>query len=84
MDSNKQSLHRNTPFLICLGLVVIIVLIYARVASFDFIYCDDDQYVFQNPIVRQGITFEGAKWALTRSHAANWHPLTWLMLNCSD
>src|SRR5262249_11276339 len=31
-----------------------------------------------------GLTFAGAKWALTTFHASNWHPLTWFshMLDC--
>src|SRR6185369_11614228 len=35
-------------------------------------------YVTDNPTVEAGLTAEGVVWAFTRSHAANWHPLTWL------
>src|SRR6202030_858627 len=41
-------------------------------------------YVYKNPQVFRGLTSEGIIWAFTQSHAANWHPLTWLshMLDC--
>ena len=70
--------------------VVVVVLVlagfmaYGQVAGYGFADLDDDQYVFENPHVRRGITWEGAGWALTTLYAANWHPLTWLshMLDC--
>jgi hypothetical protein len=33
--------------------------------------------VTENPSVRDGITPSSLGWALTATHAANWHPLTW-------
>ncbi len=54
-------------------------------ASFDqFVNFDDPEYVSQNPIVSQGLSWYGLKWAFASAHAANWHPLTWLshMLDC--
>jgi len=44
----------------------------------DFVRFDDDDYVFENAKVSQGLTGAGLRWALTTGHAANWHPLTWL------
>jgi len=44
----------------------------------DFIKLDDPAYVVKNSHVRSGLTGESAAWALTATHAANWHPLTWL------
>jgi hypothetical protein len=29
-------------------------------------------------MVRAGWTWEGVKWAFSATHAANWHPVTWL------
>jgi tetratricopeptide (TPR) repeat protein len=34
--------------------------------------------VTRNPVVQKGLTAEGARWAFTTFHMANWHPLTWL------
>jgi Flp pilus assembly protein TadD len=48
------------------------------VAGHDFILLDDETYILENFRVRGGLTWEGAKWAFTAFHTANWHPLTWL------
>jgi protein O-mannosyl-transferase len=50
----------------------------------DFITCDDPDYVVNNAEVQSGLTTPGLRWALTTSHANNWHPLTWMshMLDC--
>jgi tetratricopeptide (TPR) repeat protein len=47
-------------------------------AEAGFIHLDDDVYVTANPQVRSGLTLAGAAWAFASTHAANWHPLTWL------
>jgi len=57
---------------------------YGQVAGHGFVDLDDDQYVFENPHVRGGLTWEGVGWAFTTMWMANWHPLTWLshMVDC--
>lgn len=77
-DSSKHILTRHPALWVCLCLILIVAVLYARTAGHDFIYCDDDQYVFQNPQVMKGLTAETVKWAFGRFHSANWHPLTWL------
>ncbi len=51
----------------------------------EFVNYDDNEYVYENRHVRNGLTWEGAVWALTHVHSANWHPLTTLSheLDCS-
>jgi tetratricopeptide (TPR) repeat protein len=55
-----------------------VVAVYAQALGFDFVEWDDPAYVTGNPAVRAGLTRAGVTWAFTTSHAANWHPLTWL------
>jgi tetratricopeptide (TPR) repeat protein len=43
-----------------------------------FVDYDDPVYVTENPAVLRGLGAAGLAWALTDTHAANWHPLTWL------
>lgn len=62
---------------IALGLVTINLFIYAQVWNYRFINFDDPDYVYQNPYVIAGITWQGLLWALTTQLQANWHPLTW-------
>jgi protein O-mannosyl-transferase len=69
---------------LCLGLVALVWLVFGQTIHHQFINLDDGAYVYKNPQVFRGLTSEGIIWAFTQSHAANWHPLTWLshMLDC--
>jgi tetratricopeptide (TPR) repeat protein len=60
--------------------------VFWQVSGHGFINFDDPAYVTYNPIVREGLTWAGVKWAFTQLHgeATYWHPVTWLshMLDC--
>jgi tetratricopeptide (TPR) repeat protein len=51
---------------------------YCRGAWNDFVLYDDDEYIYTNPMVRQGLTWQGVCWAFEGPHSANYHPLTWI------
>ncbi len=63
---------------IALGLLLLSLVAFARVGHHDFVDFDDGEYVYENPQVRAGLSGDGIVWAFTATHAANWHPLTWL------
>ena len=65
-------------------LALITVAVYLPVIQLGFVAFDDNYYLTANPKVQAGLTWEGVRWAFTRAHAANWHPVTWLshMLDC--
>ena len=65
---------------ISLILILIIAALFWRVQCFGFIHYDDVLYVTDNTHVQGGLGYEGFMWAMTTSHASNWHPLTWLSL----
>jgi tetratricopeptide (TPR) repeat protein len=67
-----------------LFLLLATLLIFLPSSLNQFINFDDPEYVVQNPMVNQGLSLLGIKWAFASAHAANWHPLTWLshMLDC--
>ena len=58
--------------------------LFLPVAWFSFVVYDDGLYVTDQPIVQNGVTWAGVKWAFTTMAASNWHPLTWLshMVDC--
>jgi len=56
------------------------VLVYGQLIHADFIPYDDQAYVTENSVVRGGLTWSGARWALSDIHTGYWHPLTWLSL----
>jgi len=70
--------------IIYLLLVMAILAVYGQIIHHDFISLDDELHVINNRRVREGLTVEGIKWALTTNYAGNWQPLTWLshMLDC--
>jgi len=74
----------SRPRFIALLLALLTLAIYLPVARHGFILYDDGDYVTDNPMVRNGFTLAGIKWAFTTFHSANWHPLTWLshMADC--
>jgi hypothetical protein len=69
---------------VSLALVLGTLAIYWPVRHYGFVDYDDNDYVFNNPAVRAGLSGWGLVWAFVDQHAGNWHPLTWLshMLDC--
>jgi tetratricopeptide (TPR) repeat protein len=67
-----------------LGLMLATVIAYLPALRSEFLPFDDQEYVYLNPIVYEGITPQSIYWAFTQVHVSNWHPLTWLshMLDC--
>lgn len=59
-------------------LFLAIVLTYLPVRANGYAPVDDGGYVYLNPWVLEGISFEGLRWAFTTYTMHNWHPLTWL------
>src|SRR5262245_29148480 len=68
---------RHPVFLGTLLFVLTLALTW-RTGEFAFLNFDDGEYVTKNEVVRGGLSLAGVRWAFTTSHAANWHPLTWL------
>jgi tetratricopeptide (TPR) repeat protein len=69
---------------VCLALAAITFAVFGQTAGFGFVNYDDQEYVYENPMVAKGLTLKGAVWALTYGEIGHWHPLTWLshMADC--
>jgi hypothetical protein len=69
---------------VCALLVLAVAAVFGQTVRYEFTDCDDPEYVTENPQVLGGVTVAGLVWAFTKSHAANWHPLTWIshMADC--
>ena len=39
---------------------------------------DDQDYVYGNPYVLEGLSLNGVMWAFSDAYSSNWHPITWL------
>ena len=62
----------------CLLLAAATVALYWPATRFGFVALDDDQYVYENPWVENGLNWQTFQWAWTSTFASNWHPVTWL------
>jgi protein O-mannosyl-transferase len=69
---------------ICAALVILVFIVFGQTIGHGFVNFDDDEYVYENPMVSKGLSFETVGWAFTHIHAGNWHPLTTIchMLDC--
>jgi tetratricopeptide (TPR) repeat protein len=75
---------RRVAFGICMGLAVLVFIVFGQTARFGFVNLDDANYVYQNPIVKNGLSPGGIQWAFTHVLVGHWHPLTTIafMVDC--
>jgi hypothetical protein len=71
---NRLSLLRWIS--ISLGLILLIWMVYGQTVRFDFINCDDDIFVYQNPLVLQGFSCATVGRVLTSIRDTFYYPLT--------
>ena len=62
------------------ALIALVIVVFARAATFGFINYDDDGYVTSNAYVLKGLAADSVQWAFTSLSRFYWHPLTWLSL----
>jgi tetratricopeptide (TPR) repeat protein len=69
---------------ICLLLAALVWIVFGQTLGHRFVNFDDDAYVYENPMVKGGLTPAAIAWAFTHKHQNNWHPLTSLshILDC--
>ena len=63
--------------MICVLLAAATLLVYFRTFHYQFVFYDDNTFVYENPVVQAGLKLSSVVWAFGL-HFANWHPLTWL------
>ncbi len=71
---------RGQTVLVSIGLFVVVMAVFLPALRNGFVNFDDDVYVYENPRVLRGLTWENIRWAFTTLEAGFWHPLTWCSL----
>jgi hypothetical protein len=71
-----QPHHRWLTLAIALLLALVVWTVFGRTLRYGFVNYDDDLYVYENPVVEKGLTWDGIHWAFTHNLVNNWHPLT--------
>ena len=82
MQKQKKPL---LPLAICLFLLAAVAVVFGQTLGYDFVNLDDNQNVYENPHVLEGLSGRSVVWAFTRNESnVYWQPLTWLshMLDC--
>ncbi|MBW1999069.1 MAG: glycosyltransferase family 39 protein, partial [Deltaproteobacteria bacterium] len=74
-----KSLSRilSKDIILCLLMAMLIALPYWRIQGHDFLNLDDNHYITENPMVREGFTLKGLAWAFSINNIDYWHPVTW-------
>ena len=77
MDTRKQGskVRRYAPITLSLVILIITFSLYLPTACFDFIHLDDGVYVYHNPFVRDGISFDKILYAMVTTEVSYWNPL---------
>ena len=81
--SAKNALFTNADVLLLLVLVLTAG-VYSRLHNAEFINLDDDLYIYENPHIQDGPSWEGIGWAFSADllqgsdNADYWRPLTFL------
>ncbi len=65
---------------ICLALAAMTFAVFGQTLRHGFINYDDNTYVYENPVVTQGLTLKGIAWFFSHSYYNLYHPLTMLSL----
>jgi tetratricopeptide (TPR) repeat protein len=72
---------RRWPVALVAALVALLTFAqYWQTRTFEHVRLDDGVYALSNPMVENGLTREGVRWAFTNRETGNLHPLTWLSL----
>jgi tetratricopeptide (TPR) repeat protein len=61
---------------VCLSLAALVWAVFGQTLHFDFVSYDDPSYLYQNPVITQGLTLSGIGWLFTHSNVGTWFPVT--------
>jgi tetratricopeptide (TPR) repeat protein len=65
---------------VCLVLAAITFAVFGQTLTHGFIDFDDNEYVYNNPLVASGLSLKGLAWVFTHADCFLYHPLTMLSL----
>jgi tetratricopeptide (TPR) repeat protein len=75
---------RAKAVFISVFLAALVCIVFGQTLRHEFVNYDDDEYVYENSAIANGLSPGGIQWAFTHVHSGNWHPLTTIshMLDC--
>lgn len=84
VQSGNNACIVRQRILVCILLALAVFAAFGRTTRYGFVGLDDNEYVYDNAVIKQGLTADGFVRAFTQFHMHNWHPLTTVtnMLDC--
>jgi protein O-mannosyl-transferase len=81
--SVKKSDKRLTAS-ICVLLVLAVFVVFGQTLNYEFVNYDDDDQVYEHPVIKNGLSVQGIVWVFTHSDDGHWIPLNKIshMLDC--
>ncbi len=83
-NSANYGVSRSIEIAFPLLIILATLIPYWQTASFGFVNFDDQSYVYQNPLLTEGLSSDRVKDAVFGVHQGNWHPLVWLSYMAED
>jgi len=75
--SEVQPHNRCLSFAVCLFLALAVWFVFGQTRHHEFVNCEDEVSVYENPAVTQGLSLHGAVWIFTHDNGPNeWFPLS--------
>ena len=68
MQTQARASSAYTTPAVCGLLLLAVIAVFGQTAGHDFVNFDDDDYVYENRHVLEGLTGAGIAWAFTESH----------------
>jgi len=67
----------NLQYALASSVALLTFLVYLPALHNEFVYWDDNRYIFENPYIRS-LDARFFRWAFLGFPVSNWHPLTWI------
>lgn len=83
VECDHKSAMSNVKWKYCGLIVGLCLIVYGQTVFYGFITYDDPEYSYANQYIRNGLSLEGLRWAVsldTTTTHSNWIPLTFLSL----
>jgi len=68
--------QKHIVILICIGIIAATLVAYEPIRHNGFVTYDDGHYIYDNPLITAGISWQSLGQAFTKPHFFMWHPLT--------
>ncbi len=66
------------PWLIYLGLALLVLAVFWPVIHYPFINLDNQEYIIENPVMHQPFSWTSFRWSFTAMRTGDWQPMIWL------